>query len=165
MEFWWCHQDDNIGYSWLQSSLQEDQLTTIHRQDTIVKIPEHRGKAEAPSWITETKKDCIRRVRGVATLWWHCPSPRLEHRHIKMAPLHLWFPQLEKESPKQTSSSPALCVTSRGAHSNLTSQGLQWECVGLDYWRSDCDEKEVQGLQQTALESWQTEFLFTEAPK
>ena len=37
------HQDGDIGCSWFQFPSQEDQLATIYRQDTIVKIPEPKG--------------------------------------------------------------------------------------------------------------------------
>lgn len=46
----------------------QNQLATINRQDTFVKIPEPSAEAEASPWTTETKKDCIRRERGTATL-------------------------------------------------------------------------------------------------
>ena len=42
------HQDSNIGYLKLQSPSQEDQLAAIHRQDTILEIPEPRGEAKVP---------------------------------------------------------------------------------------------------------------------
>lgn len=51
--------------------------STLHRKtnlqlsmDTtlIVKIPEHSSEVEEPSWTTETEKDYIRKVRGMATL-------------------------------------------------------------------------------------------------
>ena len=35
----------------IQSSTAEDQIATIHRQDTIVKIPEPGGQAKAPPWL------------------------------------------------------------------------------------------------------------------
>lgn len=66
----WYHQDGNtrVGHSRLQSASQEGQLETIHRQYNIVKNPEPGGEAEAPVWATETGKDNITRVRGLATL-------------------------------------------------------------------------------------------------
>lgn len=48
------YQDGGIGYSPLQSSSAEDQIATIHRQDTIVKIPEPGGQAKAPPWLRRT---------------------------------------------------------------------------------------------------------------
>lgn len=33
----WCHQDDDIGCSWIRSPSQEDQQTTIHEQETTEK--------------------------------------------------------------------------------------------------------------------------------
>lgn len=38
------------------SPSREDQQATMHRQDTIVKIPESRCVAEASPWTTETKR-------------------------------------------------------------------------------------------------------------
>lgn len=57
-----------IGHSHLQSSSQEDQPATIHRQDNTEKIPEPQDKAEAPPLAPETQKDRVRRQRGRATL-------------------------------------------------------------------------------------------------
>lgn len=44
-------------------SLTRRPLATIHRQDTVMKIPEPEDEAEAHFWTTETRKDYIRRVR------------------------------------------------------------------------------------------------------
>ena len=73
-------------WSWFCSPTGGKQLTTIHGQDTTKKILECRGETEAhPSCITETKTDCIRRVRGATTRWLHHPSLGWP------APLTLWF--------------------------------------------------------------------------
>lgn len=39
---------------------KKDQLATIHQQVINVKISEYGGEAEAPTWITQTKEDCIK---------------------------------------------------------------------------------------------------------
>lgn len=41
-------QDGDISCLQLRSLSQDDQLPTIHRQDTTVKIPEHGGEDDAP---------------------------------------------------------------------------------------------------------------------
>lgn len=51
------HQDGFSCSSGLQSSTQEDQLATIHGQNTRIKILEHRCETETIPWPTETKKD------------------------------------------------------------------------------------------------------------
>lgn len=71
----WLHQDGDVNHSRLESPSQEHQLTTTHRQDTILKNSEPGGEAEAPLWTTETEKD-----------------------HIERLSLGLWFPQWEKEN-------------------------------------------------------------------
>lgn len=44
-------------------------------------------EAEAASWTTDTKKDCIVRVRGIVTLWLHPLSSRMAQCHNRSA---LW---------------------------------------------------------------------------
>lgn len=60
----WRHQDSDRGHSQLQFPFQEDQLATLHSQDTTVKIPKPGDEAEVLLWTTETENDHIRRVRG-----------------------------------------------------------------------------------------------------
>lgn len=43
----WCHQDGDIGHSWLCSPSQEE-LISIQVQDNTKGILEHRGAAETP---------------------------------------------------------------------------------------------------------------------
>lgn len=142
-----CHQDGDIGHSPLQSPSQKDQLATIHRHDTIMKIPEQRGEAEAPPWTTETEKDCIRRVRRT-TIPMASLLARAAAAPHREAPWGLQFPWWEK-SPTWTSSYPTMWVTSQKAHLGLASWGFQGESAGLDHSRSDCDREEGQDLQQS----------------
>lgn len=58
------NQDGDTDCSWLQLPSQGDQLATVYRLDTVVKIPEPRGEAEA-CCNTETEQDHIRRGRGL----------------------------------------------------------------------------------------------------
>ena len=50
-------------------STSQEELTTIYEQDTTERI--HRTTC-----TTETKTDCTRRIKEVATHWLQCPSPR-----------------------------------------------------------------------------------------
>ena len=59
-----CHQD----HYWLPSPLQEEQLTTVHAQDTTERILEHRSEPETPPCSTQIKRNHIKKVRGV-TAW------------------------------------------------------------------------------------------------
>lgn len=43
------HQDSDIGHSQLQLPSEEEQLSTVYGQDTIVKIPEPGGEIRQPS--------------------------------------------------------------------------------------------------------------------
>lgn len=70
-------------------------VATVHGQDTTVKIPDPGGK-------TETKKDHIRRVRGVVSLRLHYPSPRpSQHPHREGPPGPLVHP-VGKRAPGHT---------------------------------------------------------------
>lgn len=53
----------------------------------------------APTWSTETKKDGIRRVRGVSTHWRHPPHPASTALQ-QGAPRNLQFLQWEKREPR-----------------------------------------------------------------
>lgn len=77
---------------------QEEQLTTIQKQDTTEKILEHKGEAKAPLWTTEMKTDCIRRVGEVGTCWLHYPSPGLVQHHVEKSSPNLQFLQWEKRT-------------------------------------------------------------------
>lgn len=57
------HQESDIDCVQLPYPSQKDQLATMHRQHTIVKIPDPEGEAETSLWTTETKKYHIRRGR------------------------------------------------------------------------------------------------------
>ena len=93
----------------LQSLSKEDQPATIHRQDTNVKIPEHQGEAEAHPWTTETEKNKIRRVRGTATLWLHCPSPRRAYLHTDRGLLEAVISSEGRREPKVDIQLPQHC--------------------------------------------------------
>lgn len=41
----------------------EEQLATIHRHNTFVKIPAHRGKAKAIPWTTKPEENSIKKGR------------------------------------------------------------------------------------------------------
>lgn len=125
------HQDGDIGPFWCQSPFQENQLATVHKQVTIVKIPERRCEAEALLWNTE--KDCIRSVRGMATLWLHHASSRLTQHCTNNAPLGLQFLQWEKRAQSRHPVHPELQDASWQAPSCLASQGP----LGIrEKWRS-----------------------------
>lgn len=44
--------------------LRKNELVTIHRKDSIGKLPEPRDKAKPPPWTTETEKDYMGRILG-----------------------------------------------------------------------------------------------------
>lgn len=49
-------QDGRIGHFWLQSPSQEDQIATIHRKDTFMKISEPRGEPEEALWPQKPRR-------------------------------------------------------------------------------------------------------------
>lgn len=97
--------------SFLTLLLPQEQLTT-HGQDTIESILECGGKAEAPLCTSETKTDCLRRVREAATCWPRCPSPRPLQYHTKRSLLNLQLPHWEKKAQGEHLAAPALCIAS-----------------------------------------------------
>ena len=103
----WYHPHSNIGHSQLQSPLQEDQIITIHKQDTAVKVPEIGVRLKYSPWTTETQEDCIIRVRKTITFLMAHPFPTSAQHHINRAPLGLQFLPWEKENPEWTSSLPS----------------------------------------------------------
>lgn len=56
-----------------------------------MKISEPGGKPEPSPWTTE-KEVCIRRVRGLASLWPHCPCARQAQSHNERASPHTLCP-------------------------------------------------------------------------
>lgn len=86
------HQEGNIGHPQLQSPSQ-DQLATIHRQDTTERNPQNPGaEAKAPSRTRETEKQ----------EWLHSDHtghpPRLAQHHTHRALKPMVFPAGKWES-------------------------------------------------------------------
>lgn len=100
----WHHQDGNIVCSSTHYPKQ-------HGQDTTERILEHGGEAKTPPCTTEIKTDHIRRVRGMATGWPLCSSPRPVKKHVKKSPLSLRFLQGEKKAQAWHLAPPTLQVT------------------------------------------------------
>lgn len=118
---------------------QEEQLATFHRQDTIVKIPEPGEEAEAGPWTAETEKDSIKKVRGTATPWPHCPPQVSTVLHGK-ASLDLRFHQWVKRAP------PPVAGHLPGGPLGSCLIGIKGEFVRLDFWRSERDKEGEWGL-------------------
>lgn len=108
----WHHQDGEIVYSWFQSLSQEGEQEIIldNSQDTIVKILEHWSEAEPPPWVTETKKDCFRRVRGMAMLT-ASPLPGQHSTTPRGSPWPMVSPVGKRDQSKHPTF-PTLCDTS-----------------------------------------------------
>lgn len=81
------------------------------RQDTTERILENRWAKASPA--PQRPKCHTRRIRGVASHWLYCPSPRPGQDHTKQLPLSLRFFQWER-SPGPTCSLPGIEVTSWG---------------------------------------------------
>lgn len=114
-----CHQQDgNIGHSRPQPLSQKDHLTIIHRQDTLMNIPEPKG--------------ILRRVRKAVSLWQHRPSSRPAQSWTKRVALGLQFLQWEKENPRNP-----LQHAHQEAHLGLASQGSMGKPTELNHWVSD----------------------------
>lgn len=143
--------------------LKKRTSNNTHRQNTTVKILEHRGEAEALPCTTETEMDYIRRVRGAATCWLHCLSLRPAQHWPRGLP---WASGSSsgKGRPGWTSSSPSSPTHIVGGLLGVPLQsclmGIKGQSAELDHWESDCDRGGGRGLQQPAFGSWQTEFIF-----
>lgn len=61
-------QDGEIDGSQLQFPSQKEQLATLHREDSFVKIPELRSEVKTISWTTNVGKNHVRRVKGAISL-------------------------------------------------------------------------------------------------
>lgn len=119
-----------IGLSWL-CSLSQEQITTITGQDITEKILEKCSENGAAPCTTENKTDHIRMVRGMATCWPHCPSPKLTQHHTKRFPLSLQFFQWKDSTQGRHPASPALWVTSWYSPLWSILQGLWGNLWGL----------------------------------
>lgn len=157
----WHHQDGDIGYSWPQSPSQKDKSATIQGQDTTVKTPDLGSKGETPPWNTGTEKDGIKRVRGVVSLWPHCPSSAWPYREGLFGPV---VPP-ERKEPKVFLRLPWPCGHFLRGHAGLASQWSQGEYAKPTFWGSDRGGKQEWGLQKSALISWWTTFLLAVVPE
>lgn len=96
------HQDSNIDHvrrcSWLHSPSQVEP-TTIHKQDTVEKILEHRGEAEALPCATETET-LHKQSKGSSYVLSTLPIPQARaaiHQEGSTAPP---FPPVGKKEPR-----------------------------------------------------------------
>lgn len=141
-----------------RSSSQKDQLATIRRQDTIVKIPESRNQDEACPWTTETDKDSIRRVGGTSDF--DCIT--LPPSQDKTAPHQegtsgLLVSPVGRESSRCT----ARCPTTAGCFPGGPCKSLLMETT-----EDQIERKKGGGAkQQPVLKSWWTMILLAAAPK
>lgn len=107
---------------------------------------------------TETKINCIRRLRELAICWLCFFNPRPVH-YNERSPLSLQFSQKERAPfVDGHPAPPALWVTSWELLLWYYSTGIGRESVGRGHWESNCDVAESRGLKQPALGSWQTAF-------
>ena len=148
----WCHQDGSIDHFWLCSS--QERLTTIHGQDKIERILEHRGKAGASFPILQNRDQDRLYQKGKKSSYTlaTCFLPRLVKDITDMSPLSLLFSQWEKRAQGWYSAAQfcgLLCGSLVLPHE---------EYVGLNYWLW----WRGKSFQQLALRSWQNEFLPTE---
>lgn len=87
----------------------------------------------------QTPRGCLRRVRGPAILWLHCPSPKLAQQHTKRDLSGLWSLQWAKESPRWISSSPSIMSDIQSMHWSLASWGWQEDYALLNQRGSEYD--------------------------
>lgn len=134
------HQEGNIGHPQLQSPSQ-DQLATIHSQDTTERNPQNPGLR--PKHPPEPERQ--RRAR-VATFWPHWALPKAGTASHPQSPQAYGFPsgkmrvrggppaspvwQDASRSPRWTSSCPSLARCFLEAHSGLASPWSLWESLG-----------------------------------
>ena len=85
--------------------LLSKQVTATQEPDTIERILEHRGDAEAYPCMEDTETDHIRRIREAAMCWPHCPSPRSPVSH-KESPSEPSIPPAGKREPTGMASNP-----------------------------------------------------------
>lgn len=126
----------------------------MHRKDSIVKMLEPEGKAEAPCWTTETEKEHIRRVRGLDIPWPHHPPPCGEKWEYGF--------HNGKREPEVDNQHMGHF---QEAHSGLASWRSSEESARLDYWGSERDGEGGRSLQQTLLRLWKTAFLLISVPE
>ena len=121
------HQDGDIGHSPLQFPSQENHLTTIYRQDVIVKTPRtqwwvwgipHPGPQRRRKTTTEGKRSSYTPSTS--------PSHGWNKRHTERAPLSLRLLHLKRETSREYPVSE-LCRTLSGKAS--------WVLPQVDHWR------------------------------
>lgn len=89
--------------------------------------PRTWGESEASHCNTETKTICIRKVRGAAAHWLHCPFPRPVQHYRQMSPLSLqlfWW-EYRTRGVEKTSIPQHCGLLSESHYYDLTSRGLQ----------------------------------------
>lgn len=111
-------------------------------------------------WATNTKKNCIRRIKRLVTLRLPSPSPRWAQCLTKTVLRTYGFLEGVEGGGGQGGNLPfpALWVTSQEAYSDPP----MWDVATRD---ENCDKEEGQRLQQSELGSWETEYLLTVMPK
>lgn len=126
-----------MGRSQLYSPHKKTKLATIHRQATTGRIPEPRGKAEAP-WTAESGKGHLKSQRK----WLYQPhrlSPRSAQWCMQTLPFGLWFLQSVKGARSEHPASPAIAGSQ--------SQRSLGESAGSTPWGSNRD---IEGVELTA---------------
>lgn len=155
------HQDSDYTSSTLLLS-KEDQLASVHRQDTTEKIPERRAEAEVPLRPQSRRRSTLKGERSLI-LWLCRPSPRLGQRCLKKVPTtptlnfstgkkrnqsgHPAFPELRNVVPGR----PILVVPHQWDH-------LGNQLAGLYYRESKIRSTQ---LEATTAHTLTTAFLLT----
>lgn len=113
------------------SPSQEDQLATVYNK-TPLKIPEPGSGVEAYPWITETRKNCVRRVRAGLPFDCIAPPPGWPASVPRRSPRAYNFSCGKKRAQGGHPASPAFQDASQEAHFSLALQESLGESVGLD---------------------------------
>lgn len=155
---------------WLCSLSQEEQLTTIHKQDTTERILERGGEAEGPP-VTQRQTVVESKINGY--IGRHGLSPMPGQHHVETAPWAFGSSSGEKrtwgkkEPGEQPSPSPTIVGCYVGAPTLISGElqgfageshplGIVGESQTLGIWLRGSMGK---GLPQLVHGSWQSKLI------
>lgn len=121
------------------------------------KMPEHGAESGAPSWITETKKDCIRRKEEWQSSDPVAPFPG-RHKDTLSGPMEHVVSPVRTWSPRCIPWFPSIVGHFLGGPHRSRPKGIAGRIWGTWYWRSHGDRE---GGQQLAPGFGQTKFLLS----
>ena len=145
-----CHQDADIGFSWLHPS-NTRKTTSIQYQDTTDRLLEHGSEAEANPCTTETKRNDIRRVKKNGHTLTKLPLPQASapsHGNICPEPS---VPPVGKEKPQGITSIPSIMSHFVGASIRCYTMKIVGVSTGLNHLEFDCDGE---GGECVATSAW-----------